>query len=246
MAKAAPRTVLITGAAGGLGQAIVRQMIADGYNVVLTDIRPCDDFIAREGIADRVVYHATCDLESEAAVDSFLASTLASANIDVLINNAAYQALIPFDALTPSELGRFMRVNLEAPFQFAKAVAPGMRQRAWGRIINLVSGSAWQPSRNFVGYISSKMGLVGLTRVLAVELGEEGICVNAITPTLTRHPGNADALPPEFWETIRNRQAIKRTGEPEDIVGAISFLASEHCAFMTGQTISVDGGSVFL
>lgn len=241
-----PRTVLITGANGGLGRAIVRKLIGDGLHVVLTDITPCDEFIRAEGIADRVSYHRACDLESEQAVDDFVAEALTRTRIDVLINNAAHMGLMPLEVLTSVELRRFLRINIEAPFQLAKASSAGMRERGWGRIINLVSGSAWQPSPGFVGYISSKMGLIGLTRSLAVELGTAGITVNAITPALTRHAGNTTIFPEQFWEKVQDRQAIKRTGAPEDIVGAISFLASDASVFMTGQTMSVDGGSVLL
>lgn len=240
------RTALVTGALGGLGRAIVRRLAADGYRLVLTDIGPCDDFVRDEGLDDQVVYHAPCELESEQAVDGFMSAVLAKTGIDILINNAAHLAIVTFDDLTQAEFGRFMRVNLEAPFQLIKAASAGMRERKWGRIVNLVSGSAWQPSPGLVGYIPSKMGLIGLTRVLAVSLGAEGICLNAITPALTRHAGNANAFPEGFWEMMQGRQAIPRTGAPEDIVGAISFLVSDDAAFMTGQTLSVDGGSVLL
>lgn len=240
------RTALITGATGGLGQAIALRLAADGLRLVLTDVVAADDFIKTAGLSEAVAYTAPCDLSSEAAVAEFLGNVAAHTTVDVLINNAAHMALIPFDQLAPSDLARFFRVNVEAPFQLAKGLSPTMREKGWGRIVNVVSGSAWQPSPNFVGYISSKMGLIGLTRALAVELADGGICVNAITPALTRHAGNTNALPEPFWEMIRNRQAIKRTGTPEDMMGALSFLASDDAAFMTGQTISVDGGSVFL
>lgn len=240
------KTVLVTGALGGLGRAIVQRFAADGYRLVLTDVQPANDFIAEAGIGAQVAYHATCDLGSEAALDGFLTEALKVTQVDVVINNAAHMGLIPYEKITPSDLAVFTRVNIEAPFQIAKACAAGMIYREWGRIINIVSGSAWQPSPGFIGYISSKMGLVGLTRILAVELGAKGITVNAVTPALTRHAGNVNSLPPAMWDAIRDRQAIKRTGAPEDIVGALAFLASDDASFMTGQTLSIDGGSVFL
>lgn len=240
------KTVLVTGALGGLGRAIVRRFAADGWRLVLTDVQPCDDFIAGEGLAEQVAHHAPCDLSSVEAVDDFLADALEATPVDVVINNAAHMALIPYDQLQATDLPQFYRVNIAAPFQIAKACAQGMQDRGWGRIINIVSGSAWQPSPGFVGYVSSKMGLVGLTRAMAVELGQAGITVNAVTPALTRHAGNENALPPEMWAAIRDRQAIRRTGAPEDITGTLAFIASKDSGFMTGQTLCVDGGSVFL
>lgn len=240
------RTALVTGAAGGIGRAIIRRLAADGYRLVLTDARALDAIIEEDGLQGQVAYHATCDLESEAAVDQFLQAVLAKTQVDVLVNNAAHMGIIPFDALTPTDLHRFMRVNIEAPFQLIKGTAAGMRSRGWGRVVNIVSGSAWQPSPGLTGYITSKMGLVGLTRALAVELGADGVCVNAVTPALTRHAAIANAFPQAFWDKVRDGQAIKRYGTPEDVVGAIAFLASNDAAFMTGQTLSVDGGTLFL
>lgn len=239
------RTVLLTGAAGGIGRAIARRLANDGYNLILTDRFPCEEVIASEGLEASVVYTMPCDLSSLDDVQAFLEGVSKNAQVDILINNAAHMAMVPFDLLSCDELRTFLRVDIEAAFQLAQSLSKGMRERGWGRIVNVVSSSAWAPAPHLLGYITAKMGLVGLTRAMAVELAPGGVCVNAITPGLTTHPAIADKIPAEVWEYDRNRQAIKRTGEPDDLVGAISFLVSDDAAFMTGQTMVVDGGMVF-
>ena len=123
--------------------------------------------------------------------------------------------------------------------------AKGMRERGWGRIINLASSNTGRPQKGFLAYIAAKSGVIGLTRGLAVELGEYGITVNAISPGLIRHPGSAAALPEQLFEAVRDSQSIKRTGEPEDLCGVLAFLSSNASSHMTGQVFNVDGGFLF-
>jgi 3-oxoacyl-[acyl-carrier protein] reductase/(S)-1-phenylethanol dehydrogenase len=239
-----PRTVLITGAVGGIGRALARGFAAAGHRLVLTDLVDCGTVATEESLGNAVVHSAACDLEDVAALQRFTDAVLAVTRVDVLVNNAAHQQPIALDALDVDDLRRFHRINVEAPFQLSKACWGGMRTRGWGRIVNIVSGSAWMPPPAFLGYVTSKMGLVGLTRALAAELGDHGITVNGVTPSLTRHARNADALPEAMWEAMAQRQAIKRPATPEDLVGAVMFLASEEARFITGQTLFADGGLV--
>lgn len=241
-----PRTVLLTGATGGIGRALAKRLRDDGYHLVLTDLVSCDDVIEAGSLQKAVVYAAPCDLSSAEDVARFFDDLSQSVSIDVLINNAAYTVGVPFDELTSDDLEVFFRINVGAPLQLSQLASKDMRQRGWGRIVNVVSGSAWAPYPTMVGYIASKMGLVGLTRSVAVELAPYGICVNAITPGLTRHAGIENKIPEALWEIEKSRQAIKRTGKPEDMVGAVAFLVSDDAGFMTGQTMVVDGGQVFL
>ena len=135
---------------------------------------------------------------------------------------------------------------MDAPLLLCKAFVPGMAKQRYGRIVNMTSSSAWGPHPGFLGYITTKMGIIGMTRYLAVELGQKGITVNALTPSLTRHAGNEKILSAEFFERVSQRQAIKRTQVPDDIVGTLVFLTSDDAAFMTGQTIATCGGEIFL
>ena len=144
-----------------------------------------------------------------------------------------------------------MAVNLDSMFLVTKAFINGMQLRKWGRIVNIASNSLGSVSPNHADYIASKGGVVGFTRALASEMGVHGITVNASSPGLTRTPGTLEGqfrprgLPIEqAFDMISQMQAIKRHEKPEDLAGAVAFLTSDDTAFMSGQTMIVDGGLV--
>ena len=236
------RVVLVTGANGGLAAAIMPELARAGYRLVLTDLADCT--AAAAALGDAVILRQSCDLESPAELGGFLERAAQAAEIDSVLNNAACMGLCPVEQLSPDVMRRFNRINVEAPLQIAQHLASGMRRRGFGRIVNIVSGTPWFPSPGMSAYLTSKMGLIGLTRALAHEFGGDGITVNAITPALTRHANNQDGLPDEVWTSVPMLQAIKRPGRPHDIAAGILFLMSEGAGFMTGQTLAMDGGMV--
>jgi 3-oxoacyl-[acyl-carrier protein] reductase/(S)-1-phenylethanol dehydrogenase len=241
------RVAVITGAAGGLGQAFAEGMAEAGYHLALTDIIPCDGIAEKAASYGGMVYHETCNLTISEDVHRFAENVLAKyGGVDILVNNAAVMMMKTLDEIELDDFRLFEGVNLEAPLLLSKAFVPGMTKRGWGRIVNMTSSSAWHPHEGFLGYITTKMGIIGMTRYLAVELGGKGITVNALTPSLTRHSGNENTLPGEFFERVAAKQAIPRTAVPEDIVGTLLFLISDDAGFMTGQTLATDGGAVFL
>lgn len=239
-----PRVALVTGAAGGLGRGIAARLASDGFRLALTDLVSCESLATTLGEA--VVFHSPCDLASPESTAGFVSDLLSAMNVDVIINNAALMTPTPLADLTVEKFALFNRINVEAPFQLCQGLAQQMIGRGWGRIVNIVSGTAWLPVPTFTGYVTSKMGLIGLTRGLSREYGGTGVTVNAIMPALTRHQGNHDAMPDEFWSSIQAGQAIKRSATPADLAGGIAFLLSDDAAFMTGQTLSLDGGQILL
>jgi NAD(P)-dependent dehydrogenase (short-subunit alcohol dehydrogenase family) len=168
---------------------------------------------------------------------------------DILVNCAGIYPVQSFDEITFEDWRRVLAVNLDSMFLMTKTFFGGMRQRRWGRIINFASDTVSLVVPGFTHYIASKAGIIGLTRALATEFGEHGITVNAIAPGLTRTPGTLarKEIPggmsqDQFFDVIANMQSIKRPELVSDLVGAVSFLASDDAGFVTGQTLYVNGG----
>jgi 3-oxoacyl-[acyl-carrier protein] reductase len=247
------KVVIITGAARGLGQAYARQFARLGASVAVNDLRDCSDTLAiieQEGATglstrtDVTSSQSTVEM-AEAVVEKF-------GRIDVLVNNAAlYGSLTfaPFDKLDESEWDATMNVNVKGIWQCCKAVLPSMKSQNSGSIINISSLAATYGMPNGLHYTASKAAVIGATRGLARELGRYEIRVNAVAPNVV----NTDATGEVFQdkkdkvvEVTLSQQAIRRPLETDDIVGAVLFLASDHSKLTTGQTIMVDGGTVFL
>ena len=168
-------------------------------------------------------------------------------HIDVLVNNAAaYGDLTraPFDQLPIDEWDRVMSTNVRGPWFMSRAVAPIMRAQNQGRIVNITSATFWSGSANWAHYVASKGAIIGLTRVMAKELGVNNICVNAVAPGFTMTEASLGIMPGAETYGI-DRGSIKRAQQPDDVVGIVAFLASDEAGFITGQTIIVDGGRQF-
>jgi NAD(P)-dependent dehydrogenase (short-subunit alcohol dehydrogenase family) len=229
------RVALVTGGARGIGAACAQRLSDAGHDVVIADISPSDGGIQ-------------CDLSSPDDIARLCGDLLERfGRCDILVNNAAHLVWREFKDLDLDTWRQIQSVNVDAPFLLCKRLVPTMAERGFGRVINIVSNTVWDPPPvGVLGYVASKGGLLGFTRALAGEVGEQGITVNAVAPGLTRTPATEADIAQEHFDDVRAAQAIKRTLEPEDIAGAVAFLASDEAAMITGQAIRVDGGVVTL
>ncbi len=247
------KTALITGAGQGLGFAFAQRLAADGADIIIADIEKADTAAAAIAKLGVRTVGVKVDVSKEEEVKRAVAEGLAAmGRIDILINNAAFFATMthgPFENIGVEEWTRMMNVNVLGTYLFCREVVPQMRkQGTGGRIINMASGTALKGVPGSLHYVTSKGAVIALTRSLARELGKDNITVNAIAPGLTLSDGviQHGGMYEESLGVQRRTRAIQRDERPEDLVGAASFLASDDAAFMTGQTLAVDGGSAML
>ena len=244
------RVSIVTGAAQGIGATYAQAMAAEGAIVVCADVldaAPIAQAIVSAG--GRAVAMQT-DVTSPESVRAMVDGTVKLyGRIDVLVNNAAVfgnLSLKPFEQIESAEWDKVMAVNVRGVFECAKAVAPHMRHMRYGKIINIASGTVFKGTPMMLHYVSSKGAIVAMSRCLARELGNDGICVNTLAPGLTLS-ANVSANPDwqgEVAAAIVASRAIKREQVPEDLCGTLVYLASSDSDFVTGQVILVDGGSV--
>jgi NAD(P)-dependent dehydrogenase (short-subunit alcohol dehydrogenase family) len=235
------RVAIVTGGATGIGKAIAARLARDGAKVVVADLQK----------ASNGALNLQVDVSREDQVERMAAETMqALGRIDILVNNAAIFSTLelrPFESIPVDEFRKVMEVNIMGVWLCCRACAPHMRKGGYGRIINLASGAPLKGVPLFLHYISSKGAVIAMTRGLARELGKDGITVNSLAPGFTLSENVAkQAEHVQQGERTRLTRAIQRDETPEDLVGTVSFLASEDAAFLTGQTLVVDGGSAMI
>ncbi|MGD0237107.1 MAG: 3-oxoacyl-ACP reductase family protein [Syntrophorhabdales bacterium] len=245
------KVALITGGARGLGKAFGLRFAEEGARVVLADISdatgPKEEIIRKGGEAIAV----KTDVSNEESTKAMARSAVEHfGRIDILVNNAGVFANLrkkPFHEISDEEWDLVLGVNLKGMFHCCKAVYPQMKKQGKGKIINISSSTFFQGIPFFLHYVSSKGGIIGLTRALARELGDDGIAVNAIAPGLTVSDGvrGNPIYPEEYLKAMATSRCFKRLEVPEDLTGVALFLGSDASDFITGQTINVDGGVMF-
>jgi NAD(P)-dependent dehydrogenase (short-subunit alcohol dehydrogenase family) len=232
------KSVIVTGGARGIGHAIVRRFLEQGASVHIIDL----DFPKPFDLAgDSTVHIYTGDISRATDVREFVARVMdADGRVDVLVNNAGIIRDHVIWRMPEEDFDLVLNVNLKGAWLMCKEVAPLMRRQQSGRIINITS-RAWLGNVGQSNYAASKGGLVSLTRVLALELAQHNVTVNAVAPGLIDTPLTRN-LPPEVYEKLVQAQPGKKAGTPEDIAAAVAFLASEEAGFINGQVLHVDGG----
>lgn len=252
MERLAGKTAVVTGAAQGIGAAFAQGLAREGAKVAIWDVDRSD------GVADQIrerqgqALAVLADVADEASVEAAIAATIAAfGGIDILVNNAALFTQVerrPITEISVAEWDRVSAVNIRGPFLCCKHAIPHMRKAGSGKIINISSGRALKGKGFFLHYDASKAAILGMTRSLARELGDDKICVNTIAPGSTM---SENVLKRQNWmgggpEQAVQSRALKRLEVPEDLVGACIFLASSESDFITGQTLVVDGGSAMV
>jgi NAD(P)-dependent dehydrogenase (short-subunit alcohol dehydrogenase family) len=243
------RIAVISGAASGIGQASAVRLATEGARIVVADRENAKQTLDLITTAGGMATAIVCDVSDPASVAELKNTVEANIGLcDILVNNAGIYPAQRFDEITFEDWRRVLSVNLDSMFLMTKAFADGMRQRGWGRVINIASDTVSLLVPEFVHYITSKAGVIGFTRSIATEFGAQGVTANAIAPGLTRTPGSLSRKEAggmsnnDLFALLASMQSIKRSEEVSDLVGAVSFLASDDAAFITGQTIYVNGG----
>lgn len=241
-----PRTVIVTGAGGGLGRAFAEAFAALGDRVVVADIEEPAATSVAAGLAGAIAVGVDVTRADSTDALAAAAAELGGGRIDVVVNNAAIYATLtrsPLEAIAEAEWDRVLAVNAKGPWQVVRACSPHLGSGS--RIINISSATVMSGSAQWAHYVASKAAVIGLTRVMATELGPRGITANAVAPGFTLTEASHGLI--EGAETYGvERSALRRAIQPDDIVGTVLYLADEASRSVTGQTLVVDGGRQYL
>ena len=247
MGRLKDKVAIVTGGARGLGKVFCRALAGEGARVVVGDIlddgalQTAEEIKAGGGVAIAFRVDVTSEQETlwmaEETIKQF-------GRIDILVNNAAVIYGVgrkSFVELSTAEWDQLMAVNLRGPFLCSKAVFPQMKKQKKGKIINISSETAFTGSKGFIHYVTSKGGILSFTRSLAAEVGQYGICVNAVAPGFTDSE-SARTVIDDIAKYDVSLTPLGRLEQPDDLIGGILFFASDESDFMTGQTLVINGG----
>ncbi len=239
------QTAVVTGAATGIGEAIAWRLARAGATVAVADIDGPGASAVAAAITDGglCAFPVEIDIADSGSVARAVAAVLArTGRIEILVNNAGIAGkAAPLWEQTPEDWRTVMAVNLDGMFHCCRAVISHMRERRYGRIVNIASIAGKEGNPNMTAYSASKAGVIAFTKALAKEVALDGICVNSVAPAVVR-TRILDQLTPRQIEYMTSRIPMRRTGTPEEIAAVVHFLASPDCSFVTGQCYDASGG----
>ena len=236
------QTAIVTGGATGIGEAIALRLGAAGATVVIADL----DLVGAERVAETIgasSFAVQTDIASVQSVNATVAQVIAQmGHIDILVNNAGIAGrAAPVWEQTDDDWHRIIAINLTGVFHFCRAVLPHMRERQYGRIVNIASIAGKEGNPRMSPYSATKAAVIGFTKSIAKEVATEGICINAITPAVIQTQ-ILNQLTQEQVDYMTEKIPMRRTGRPEEIAAVVHFLASPDCSFVTGQCYDASGG----
>jgi len=238
------RVAVVSGAAAGLGRAIALRLAAEGAAIEILDRKDAAEVCAGIRAAGGSANATLCDVTDETQIASAAEGVKARhGQIDILLNNAGIlSGRSPWHTLAREEMERFIEVNFLGYFLVSKAFYPIIRKNSTGRIINVASRTYFLANPGQMAYVASKGAVMGMTRVLAKECGDDGVTVNAIMPGMVATPGTKAHSQEEAFNRVMMNQAIKKRVTPEHFAALAAFIASDDAEMITGQMILCDGG----
>ena len=244
MQRLSGRIAVVSGGASGIGRAAAKRLADEGAILEIIDKQEASSTCAEIAAAGGTARYSLCDVTDENQVSASVRSIeVRHSKVDILVNNAGILTdRKPWHMKSRDELEKFMKVNYLGVYELSKAIYPLIKRSSCGRIVIIGSRTAFMGIPGMAGYIESKAAVMGLTRVLARELGVEGITVNCVAPGMIATPGTRANSGEETFNRMTAIQAIKKPVEPEHVAGLVAFLASDDAQLITGQTIVCDGG----
>jgi len=244
MSRLNGRVAVVSGAAGGIGRAAAIRLAAEGAKIEVLDIKDASAVVEEIRSAGAEAFAHLCDVTNEKQIAAAVqAMDKRHGLVDILVNNAGLlSGRTPWHQLTYEEMNRFVQVNYLGYFNVSKAVYPLIKKSKCGRIINVASRTYFLANPGQMAYVAAKGAVMGMTRVMAKELGEEGITVNAVAPGMLATPGTEAHSNEEAFNRVMMNQAIKKRVTPEHFAALIAFIASDDAEMITGQMILCDGG----
>jgi NAD(P)-dependent dehydrogenase (short-subunit alcohol dehydrogenase family) len=242
------RVAVVTGAAGGMGRAAAIRLANEGAVIEIIDLKDSSAVVNEIKAAGGKANAQVADCTDEAQIDRAVKQIEArQGRIDILVNNAGIlSGRKPWHSISKEEMNRFVQINFMGYFLVTKAMYPLIKKSKTPRVINVASRTYFLANPGQMAYVASKGAVLGFTRVLAKELGDDGIPVNAVMPGMVATPGTLEHSQEEAFNRVMNNQAIKKRVYPEHLAALIAFLASDDAEMITGQTILCDGGGYLI